>query len=441
MVSPYDMTSRPSSARAWVARAARPFVLVAATFAYLACGSGDNLRPPDPASVASLSIAPSAIPIVKGASHALAVTALDSAGKPVSVRATWESTAPLVATVSKDGVVSAVGFGLAAITATVGTRTATAEVLVTAEPIVRAYSVTDLGSALPVGGMTRQLSDSGDVLAGGELHRGGIATVLSGCTTPVTINGPGHVLCRLDVLDSISSYGIWHDGTLTPLAAADSFKAEHFRAFAMDDADEVAGLVYNPAFSNANCATAGARCLSIWKDGSVTFPGFNAPAELMLMNNTLQVVLQDPVYAEYHTSPAVIYDVATGKDRLTPWGIRSLNDKGWAAIAKNYILRVPGEGSRLASIALIATPSSVVVLGGGSASGINNDNVVVGTLDFGPFIWSGDGGVSLLGQAATDPSWTITVADEINDRGQILAIADNSDGRKGHTVILTPTQP
>jgi hypothetical protein len=47
----------------------------------------------------------------------------------------------------------------------------------------------------------------------------------------------------------------------------------------------------------------------------------------------------------------------------------------------------------------------------------------------------------MLTNAAIDPSWTITAADEINNRGQILATADNSDGRKAHTVILSPTQP
>ena len=73
------------------------------------------------------------------------------------------------------------------------------------------------------------------------------------------------------------------------------------------------------------------------------------------------------------------------------------------------------------------------------ASGINDSNVVVGTLDVGPFTWRGQG-VSLLTHAATDPSWTITTAPEINSRGQILATADNTDGRKAHTVILTPVQ-
>jgi hypothetical protein len=65
---------------------------------------------------------------------------------------------------------------------------------------------------------------------------------------------------------------------------------------------------------------------------------------------------------------------------------------------------------------------------------------VTGTLDVGPFIWRGSG-ISLLTNASVDPAWTITSASEINNRGQILATADNADGRKAHTVVLTPAQP
>jgi hypothetical protein len=390
--------------------------------------------------VASLSIAPSAVPIVKGARYALKLSALDAAGSPVIIGAIWTSSAPQVASVSKYGVVSAVAFGAATITATVGTHSATAEVLVTAAPTERAYVVLDLGGGLSIGGMARQLSDSGDVLAGGKLYRHGIAGAMPGCTIPVTTNGPGHVLCRVDALDSVSSYAIWHDGTLTPLAATDTFKAEHFRAFAMDDEDEVAGLLYNPAFTNANCATPGARCLSIWKRGTATFPGFDASAELMLMNNASQVVLQEPVYSENHSLSAIIYDVPTGRQRTTPWAIQSLNDNGWAAIAHSWLRHGGANSGTLGSIAQIATTASLIVLGDGAASGINNANVVVGTLTVGPFIWSQDGGVSLLTRAAVDPSWTVTAADEINNRGQILATANNSDGRQGHAVLLTPSQ-
>lgn len=415
--------------------------LGSAAFLVVLAACSDSTRPVDPASVASLSLAPAAIPVVKGAQTQLTLSAHDSAGSDIHVNATWTSNLPAIASVSNEGAVTGKGFGLATITATVGTHSATAAVLVTAAPTERAYAVTDLGGALSLGGMTRQLSDSGDVLSGGKLYHDGTANAIQGCTTPVTINGPGHVLCRLDALDSISSYAIWHSGVLTPLAAADSFKAEHFRAFAMDDADEVAGLLYNPAFTNAKCATPGARCLSIWKSGMVRFPGFNAGAELMLMNNVPQVVLQDPVYAEYHSSDAVIYDVSTGTQRTTQWGVQSLNDKGWAAIAHNWVHHGGANSGTLGSLAEIATSDSVVVLGGGAARGINNSNIVVGTLDFGPFIWSETGGVSLLTRSAIDPSWTVTAADEINNRGQILATASNSDGRAGHTVILTPTQP
>ena len=400
----------------------------------------DSTKPVTPATIATISLTPTAIGVVKGSKTPLTLSAYDVSGNEVRNDASWMSSAPSVATVSGSGVVSGREYGSATIRATVGTATASATVIVTAFSTTKAYSVFDLGEALSIGGMTRQLSDSGDVIANGKLYHGGVLSPMTGCTTAVTINGPGDVLCRNSLYDSVSSYAIWHDGKLTRLAAVDTFQAEHFRAFAMNDSDEVAGLVFNPAFSNPNCSTAGARCLSIWKNGTVTFPGFNAGAELMLMNNTPQVVLQDPIYGEYHTSAAVIYDVASRQQRFTPYSIQALNDRGWAAIANTFQLHGGATSGLLVYTAEVATTGGLVELGPGVASGINNSNVVVGTLTIGPFIWRGQG-VSLLTNAAIDPTWTITTADEINNRGQILATADNSDGRKAHTVILTPTQP
>jgi hypothetical protein len=144
-------------------------------------------------------------------------------------------------------------------------------------------------------------------------------------------------------------------------------------------------------------------------------------------------------YAMWNESDAygTIFDIATTSSRRVPYGV-ALNDNGWGAVASPWIAH--GSADPFRSTASVLTPDTLITLGSGAATGINDANVAVGTLDVGPFIWRGEG-VSLLTHASVDPAWTITAANEINNRGQILATADNSDGRKAHVVILTPTQP
>lgn len=440
MAPPYIMSISQWFARAGAVRAARLFAfLVPIALLSSACSSTEPAGPPDPGSVASVSIAPTTNPIVKGSTQTLALTVQDTAGNVVQLDANWTSSAPSVASVASDGTVTAVGYGAATITATIGTQSAVASVVVTTAPTERAYSVLDLGEASANGTFGKHLSDGGDVLIGDTLVRDGVAATLTGCPYPITLNGPGHVLCSNGKGDSISSYAIWRDGTLVPVAAADTFVAQHFRAYAMNDSDEVAGLFYMPSFSNTNCPATGVRCLSVWKNGLPNFPGYNAgSSDVMMMNNRQQAVVEDAMWAPDYGQTATIYDITSGTGRGAPYGVRSLNDNGWAVITSPWLAH--GSSNPFRSRAYVSTPSTVIALGDGGASGINASNVVVGTLSIGPFVWRGSG-VSLLTGAATDASWTITGASEINNRGQILASADNSDGRKAHLVLLTPTEP
>ena len=216
-------------------------------------------------------------------------------------------------------------------------------------------------------------------------------------------------------------------------------RGEHFRAYALNDSDEVAGLFYMPSFVNAKCPATGVRCLSVWKNGVPSFPGYDAGgSDVMLMNNEQQAVVEYAMWAPDYGLTTTIYDIPTGKSRTAPYGMRAFNDNGWGAITSPWLAH--GSSNPFRSRAYVTTPVSQFTLGDGAASGINASNVVVGTLSVGPFIWRGDG-VSLLTGAASDAAWTITGAAEINNRGQILATADNSDGRKAHLVLLTPVQP
>ncbi|HEX6600635.1 MAG TPA: Ig-like domain-containing protein [Gemmatimonadaceae bacterium] len=403
-------------------------------------GCSHATKPTESENVASLSLPSTSTAVQINAQTQLVLSARDAAGNPLAnVKATWVSSAESIAAVSNTGVVTGVGYGTASIVATVGSHSASADVVVTGPPVPRSYSVLDLGASLQVGSTVRQLSDSGDVVAD-RYYRRGVATSIPGCSGAVALNGPGHVLCRTSVYDSVSSFAIWRDGTLVPLTAADTFKAGDFRAFAISDSDEVAGMFWRPSFTNAKCPASGDRCLAIWKDGVASFPGYTAATDdAMLMNGKHQVVMEQPMWAP--SSPGLsttIYDVSTGARTSVLWGIFALNDNGWAAIERPTVQ--PGSPSTSGSAAIVTTTASSFTLGKGGATGINNANVAVGTLDVGAFIWHG-GGIALLTNASIDPSWTITAADEINNRGQILATADNSDGRRARTVLLTPAQP
>lgn len=79
-----------------------------------------------PAAAASVTVSIPRVTLVKGSVHHLTASAVDAYGNPVAV--TWSSSAPALARVDSAGVVTAVGLGVASISATAGTQKATAGV-------------------------------------------------------------------------------------------------------------------------------------------------------------------------------------------------------------------------------------------------------------------------------------------------------------------------
>jgi hypothetical protein len=105
-----------------------------------------------------------------------------------------------------------------------------------------------------------------------------------------------------------------------------------------------------------------------------------------------------------------------------------MNDSGWVV------------GSRGGS-AFVDTRIATIVFGVGVASGINNAGIVVGTIDSGAFMWKA-GTKTFLAYAPANTLWTVKKAFKINNRGQILAQADDSSAAQvNRWVVLTPVTP
>lgn len=392
--------------------------------------------------VATITLTPTTVAIGRGAGLTLVATTRDSAGNSIAAPVAWTSSTPTIATVSQNGVVSALAYGAVTIYASTGAestgvKSAATEVVVIAPATTSAYTVRELPSAVSVPYRSEQLNDSGDVLLGHLVLRG-VVVDIPGCA-PVALNNLTHVLCRTGPSAQFTTYGIWRGGVLTPLVPADSFKAAAFGAVALNDSGVVVGMYYNPAFSNANCSSS-TPCVVLWKNGEPTFLKLNfswsgAPTHL---NNRLDLVLQEGIFAPTHYSSTELYNATTGQHRTITRFARSINSQGWVAAEREYRSPLPMKSG---SDAMVALSDTTIKIGPGMATGINDAGTVVGTLEIGPFRWTKEGGASLIAKASIDPSWTITTAVRINNRGQILAQANHADGRQGRWVLLTPAAP
>ena len=107
--------------------------------------------------VASVTVSPSAATVPVGGTQQLTATPLDANGNPLSGRTiTWTTSAPGVATVDANGLVSAVATGSATITATSEGKSGTAAITVSSVPV--ASVAVSPASATLIVGATQQLT-------------------------------------------------------------------------------------------------------------------------------------------------------------------------------------------------------------------------------------------------------------------------------------------
>jgi hypothetical protein len=269
---------------------------------------------------------------------------------------------------------------------------------------------------------------------------GGTAVPPPATCGALALNNRSHVLCTVSGVPGqdvpyVRNFAIWDGRALIPLAAADTFGTSIFYAWTLNDADAVAGsFTYQPSFGNPLCSTAGA-CDVIWRNGEPTFLppvsyfGYTRMTDrFMLVQTTAGCHDRIPIY---------LYDVGTGVKRqldACPSYASDMNAQGW-------VVGTHRDDRFAASAAVLYRPEGDTPLGNGEANGVNDAGVVVGTVDGKAFMWK-DGATTPLTFAAADTNWTVTGAQDINNRGQILAQADDSvHGKLARSVILTPTSP
>ncbi len=128
------------------ARAMRPFSL---TVALLVALGACHTAPTEPAEVGSLSIDPSTATVPMSGTLHLSITARDINGRGIGNPAvTFQTSAPLTATVDNAGVVSGLMVGPVTISATSGQRTATASIQVSPRPAAALGLGTNFACAL-----------------------------------------------------------------------------------------------------------------------------------------------------------------------------------------------------------------------------------------------------------------------------------------------------
>ena len=167
----------------------RPLVASALIAALAACGGGST--GPNPNTVATVDVSPSSASINVSATQQLVASPKNSQGGVVAGKsATWNSSAPAVASVSATGLVTGVGAGSATITATVDGKSGTSAITVIALP-VNTVTVSPALSTVAVGATAQLTVTLADV--NGAALTGRTITYTSSNASVATVSTSGLV--------------------------------------------------------------------------------------------------------------------------------------------------------------------------------------------------------------------------------------------------------
>lgn len=173
------------------------------------------------ASVVALEVAPGQLSLARGTTGSLRATAAlsDASTTDVTGQVTWASSNAAIATIDAAGSVRAVGLGVATLTATLGPRTASAQVTVT-DAALTALNVT-AGGSLPRG-LTLQLTATGTFSDGSVQDLSAQATWASSneSVAPVSSSGlvTGLALGTASVTVTLGTFLATTDVTVTAAA-------------------------------------------------------------------------------------------------------------------------------------------------------------------------------------------------------------------------------
>lgn len=197
-------------------------------------GSGGTVSPPPPAAVATVTVTPAAATLLPAATQQLSAATLDASGNALSGRTiTWSVDAATVASVSANGLVTAVAGGTATVTATSEGKTGAATITVlpsVATVTLDKAAITMVpGETSPVTAVTR--AANGDTLKGrtiawsssaatvASVSASGLVTALSSGTATISASVEGK---SATVAITVNQGGVVTSTGTSTIATADS---------------------------------------------------------------------------------------------------------------------------------------------------------------------------------------------------------------------------
>ena len=143
------------------------------------------------ATLSSMTVSPANANVVKGGTKAFTATGTFSDGTTGPVAVTWSSSAPAVATINASGLATALAAGTTTITATAGSMSASATLVVSGATLV-AIGITPVNPSV-VAGQSILLSATGIYSDGSTANLPNSPTWASGSTATATVNSAGYV--------------------------------------------------------------------------------------------------------------------------------------------------------------------------------------------------------------------------------------------------------
>ncbi len=295
-------------------------------------------------------------------------------------------------------------------------------------------TINDLGQVAGV------LNDSGNPLP--FVWQNGVMSYLPnlpGATFVYTtaISDSGQVVGYSNAADGKNHAVTWQNGAISMLPTIDG---QNSMAFGVNDSGQIVGAIGD--YSNTWRPV-------LWDGNSIIDLGAAAGTVAYDINNSGVVTGGTPLntYSSRRAMDGFIWQNSTLTD-LGSQGVVAgiaINDQGTMA-GDNFII-VPGSYT---FHAVVYQDGVLTDIGkspdgpAGIATGINDLGQVIGVGDFNgayPFIWQDGQKTSLRSLSSQGSPWFVDTIWDINDHGQIVGLASNSDTRQTELVLLTIPEP